>query len=227
MDISFDLLEQSSAQKVETESVLDLNKLSHEIYRALGSLFYQNGTKLSESNMQRLLSSSSTASNTNNGLLIKILERIEKELNINATKSDDQIDLINKLKLLLTQLVFNLTMPVRTITVDITGSLNTTAFIEDKYKAKCVYILIRIIRFQNLNEITFSGDGSTSFSKAEQKEDHTRLLIKALQSLENLFGSLELTKTTDQAIVHVQWLQSPLNEYQLGDILAIVKVKQY
>ena len=168
--------------------------------------------------MQRLLGDKH---NSHNGLLLKILEQIEKDF----SKSGE-------LHLLLTQLVFNLTMPVRTTSSlssdQIGGSANqivyTTTFIEDKYKSVCVYILIRIIRLQNMNETTHEASSSNANNNTElQKEEHSRLLIKALQSVENLLSSIESAKTP-QAIVHVDWLQSASNEYQLGDILAIVKV---
>ena len=202
----------------------NLQHLVHEICRALGSLIYQNGSKLNEKNLQLLLGNR----NQNKGILLVIFDQIEKQMN--SAKEP-----INKLKLILTQLIFNLTMPVRILNSTSLGNIDTsnppsynTSFIEDKYKAACVYILIKMIRLQNLSltpSVSTLSQVNKSASDEQIKEESSRLVIKALQSLENLFSSIELEKTQSSSIVHVDWLQAPSNEYQLGDILAIVKVR--
>ena len=230
LEISFQLIKQAEDCSEEQQ------KLSNEIYRALGSLIYQNGPKLNEKNLQLLLKNQ----NSNKGLLLLILNRIELQT-INLSDESK-----SKLKLLLTQLVFNLTMPVRTLDASHTGSVDvnsllsyTTCFIQDIYKSTCAYVLIRIIRNHNLNALPLNSPQISSINKHfsetksqcendQTREDNSRLLIKALQSLENLFGSIECDKNQlSIPIVQVDWLQAPSNEYQLSDILAIVKVMRH
>jgi hypothetical protein len=225
LDLAFVVLKNLNQSDSSDEN---LQHLVHEICRALGSLIYQNGSKLNEKNLQLLLGTS----NQNKGILLVIFDQIEKQIN-NTNES------INKLKLILTQLIFNLTMPVRVLNsalittslgnVDMNNPLSyNTSFIEDKYKAACVYVLIKMIRLQNLTlipSVSTLSQVNKSASDEQIKEESSRLVIKALQSLENLFSSIELEKTQSNSIVHVDWLQAPSNEYQLGDILAIVKVK--
>lgn len=227
LDIASEIIKKGSVSNSCDQNSFETNiqHLTYEIFRALGSLIYQNGSIINEKNLHTLLG----IKNQSKGILLVILDKIEKQ-------EQETNDAVNKLKLILTQLIFNLTMPVRilnpamgTLTIgntDINNPLSyTTSFIDDKYKATCVYILIRMIRLQNLS-IDSGQNASVKINIDEQtKEYDSRLIIKALQSLENLFSSIELQKTQPISIVHLDWLQSPINEYQLGDILAIVKVQ--
>ena len=191
-----------------------IKKLDYELYRALGSLIYQNGPNLNENNLKFLFGNDQKS---NNGLLFMIRDQVE--LDITKAKEyveeNEQVALTNKISLILTQLIFNLTMPVITQTQNSKSDpsnstgLQSASFIADKYKILCAYLVVRLIRYHN----------QTDDSISEEKKDHvTRLLTKALQALENLFSSLQKEPTQSS------WLNSLSTDYQLGDILAIVKV---
>lgn len=221
-----------------------MGKLSNEIYRALGSLLYQNGPKLNEYNLNRLLVNNQ--SNENSNLLFKIRSQVENDLtaliktnfaNLNETK----FELLNKLNLISTQLVFNLTIPVQLHNSSILGqdlNLSEYIYIEDKYKAKCASLMIKTLRFNNINHLSLaknknvttyteniskhfnsSANNRNNFLEDEFNFSNSKILAKALQGLENLFSAIKIDQPNQQS----HWVQSS-TEFQLGDILAIVKV---
>lgn len=205
-----------------------IKKIAYELYRALGSLIYQNGPNLSENNLRSLFGNDQKP---NNGLLFMIRDQVEIDITkakeyLAQREENEQVGLTNKISLILTQLIFNLTMPVITQTQsNKTDSNNSTgsqsaSFIADKHKIQCAYLVVRLIRYhtQTDNSLVSCLPASNQLESEEQKDHVTRLLTKALQALENLFSSLQKEPTQNS------WLNSLSTDYQLGDLLAIVKV---
>jgi hypothetical protein len=215
---------------IETISILTkefmLNKKPiHDIFRSMGALVYQNGSNLNIYNLNRLYGINESYSKVgfnekNDGLLYIVLKLIESE------HSQADVEFTDNLNLISTQFIFNLTMPSKN---------ETNVYINDRYKVKSVCLLIKILRSLNTNQSintnaaasnSFINDMSRHFCNVESKlngDEHKimlcKILTKSLQSLENLFLSIQ--NLPDQ---QTNWLQTHFINFQLGDILAIAKV---
>lgn len=235
--MAFNLLNQSSTNvktKIGGEKK-DHSKLTYEICRSLGSLIYQNGSKLNDSNLNRLLSSPSKVENSSYlpTLRIEIEAAFEAELK-SSLFSEDLFDVINKLDLISTQISYNLTIPTITSQIQSDNTQLNTAqlpstyeyfYVDDRYKIKVCSMLIRIIRFHNLRSSFVDSAAAVANNRKlddDFKINKSKILTKALQGLENLFFSI---KNNSMPAQQLNWVQSSENEVQIGDILAIVKVK--
>jgi hypothetical protein len=207
--------------------------LAYEVYRAMGSLIYQNGSKLNESNLNRLLVIQNKGDSP---LLVKIRVQLELELqeiiksNSYSSAADENLELLKKLDLMSTQLIYNLTIPSVATPLNspfVSTSVNSSAeapsfaYIDEKHKAKCSNLLMKILRFHHMNK-EFAGSAETNLilSSEDYKVNKSKILSKALQALESLFNSI---KTSNLQQVELNWLKIDTAE-QIGDILAIIKV---
>lgn len=196
----------------------------------MGSLIYGNGPKLNFANLQLLFGNANTS-----GLLSVIRKELENT-NMNSN-NDAEIEIFYKLDLISTQLIFNLTMPSAISTLNPTDSV---LYIDDKYKISIVNFLVKILRFNynsnisNSNIIKLDDSYTNKINKhflnknnQEQADQNrvyaSKILTKCLQSLENLFSSIQPDDAKKDKF-STNWIQSGKCEYQLGDILAIVKV---
>jgi hypothetical protein len=212
----------------------DTKKLAFEIYRALGSLLYQNGSKLSEANLTRLLVRNNKSPVNDSSLLTRLRANVELELDAhiskNTTASDVNVELLNKLDLISTQLVFNLTIPSIATTVSGLASnspatdTNSFVYIDEKYKAQCGHLAMRVLRFHHMNKkFASAADTSSILKHDDYKVNKSKILSKALQALENLFNSI---KTSNLPQTELNWLKIDSTD-QIGDILAIIKVTRF
>ncbi len=234
---------------------IDSKQLANEVYRALGSLIYENGSKLNNFNLNRLFGDNDSLIsnkkkgqelNLKDGLLFLMREQIEtdmEEMCTSKTKDEQEMELNSKLNLITTQLIFNLTMPIENNTDDSSFS----SYIEDKYKKKAIYLLTRILKFQNstalaqythfkstntsnsfINETNrhfFHNKLETKQSNDEQTINLCKILTKSLQGIENLFASVQ--NLPSEQIQQLNWLQVHSGYFHLGDILSIAKVNIY
>jgi hypothetical protein len=224
--------------------------LTYEMCRSLGSLIYQNGCKLNDSNLNRLLAFNAK-NNENLSLLLKLREKFENEHYGGAMKessfNESLFELINRIDLITTQVVFNLTIPTIVRSNLVASAATTTAalqpnmqdarcldyeyhYIDNRFKIKCCSILMRVIRFHHQNSELTLGEEKEKLTNKKLNEEFrvnkSKILTKALQGLENLFFSIKSSKEPQQqqsAQSSLNWLQAS-NEFQLGDILALVKV---
>ena len=198
----------------------------HDILRSMGALVYQNGSNLNIYNLNRLYGINESFSKVDfnektDGLLYTVLKLTESEPN------QMDVEFIDNLNLISTQLIFNLTMPSQ-------NELNV--YIDDRYKVKSVCLLIKILRSLKNNQSmshtaaavsnSFTTDTSRHFGSNDSKlngDEHKimlcKILTKSLQSLENLFLSIQ--NLPEQ---QTNWLLTHFLNFQLGDILAIAKV---
>ena len=201
------------------------NDAVYELNRALGALIYQNGPKLNNLILNQLLAvnkephlskSKEPLSLLQDGLIYFLRNKIEADLELKLKHSNSEFESINRLNLITTQLIHNLTMPLQN---------EPGVFIDDKYKVKCVFLLIRIIRFHQ-NIVKSENDFKRVPNEDEFKLNSCKILTKALQGLENLFMSMQpvLTQPQQQQLVANLFNQSSAY-FQLGDILAIAKVR--
>lgn len=182
IETSFVLIKQFSANK----------QIIYEIFRSLGALIYQNGSNLNIYNLNRLFGTSDDYSRDNfnektDGLIFITRKLLESD------------PLNNVLNLITTQLIFNLTMPHN----------ESSNYIDDKFKVKSIYLLIKILRSHSLDLDPMSPN--------DHKVNQCKILTKSLQSLENLLFSIQSNREQSN------WIQS-LVYFQLGDLLAIAKV---
>ncbi len=175
---------------------------------------------------------------SNTGLLFMIRNQLESNLNY----INEDVISYNNLNLISTQLIFNLTLP----TVE-----SNPRCIDDKYKVKCLHLVMGVLRWCTQNTASlvqetivaatsytntinkhFKSSTKQFFSTQEHQTNLTRILTKALQSFENLFlsaykESIQIKETKSKGLGQLNWLQSNSNQYQPGDILAILKVFFY
>lgn len=206
----------------------------NEVCRSLGSLIYQNGSKLNEFNLNRML-----ASTENSNLILKLREKFEKEflneLRNPASSFDEHLfELINRVNLIITQIVFNLTIP--TIMTKNTyapmGQSNEPQpvsyeyfYIEEKFKLKCYQCLLAILRFYYSTTAQEESASGRIFANNEFRMNKSKILTKALQGLENLFYSIRNShQSSPQQNSALNWTQLNSTECQIGDLLALVKV---
>jgi len=116
-------------------------------------------------------------------------------------------------------------------------------YIEDKYKIKIVYLLLKVLRFHNQNSglaslmpsppaSSFVHSTSRHFVRPassacanEQLMNTCKILAKSLQGLENLIASIQRLPGEQQPQNNsANWLQAHTEYFQLGDILANAKV---
>jgi hypothetical protein len=209
-------------------------RLAYEIYRAIGSLIYQNGPKLNENNLNRLLVQNESGNKSSDlPLSIKIRTQLESELEEhfrkNNSDTNEDVELLKRLDLISTQLIYNLTIPsvvsslnsIGSATVN-SGSETTFAYINEKYKAKCSNYLLKILKFHHMNKQFVDMNSNLILSSEDYKINKSKILSKALQGMENLFNSI---KTSSLQSVEFNWLKIDKTN-QIGDILAIIKVKK-
>ena len=219
MDAAYFLIRNTSINPIDSK------QLAFEIYRSLGSLIFQSGSKLNPFNLNRLfgnndavLSKTRLDLSVKDGLLFLIREQVEADIQAMASlkiKDDAEAELNYKLNLITTQLLFNITMPAELAPNETNGF---SLFIDDTYKIKAAHLLIRILRFQNSNSCL-----SNQIAGLEQQANMAKILTKCLQGLENLFSATQAQLATDPN-QSLNWLQSHSSYFQLGDILAIAKV---
>lgn len=201
-------------------------KLLYQTFRALGSLLYKNGSNLNEKNLKYLFGIDKNLNPIDNEKSINLSEGI-LYLTINRIESNykEQDDDIIKLNLILTQLIYNLTLPN-------TSTNNLYFYIEEKYKLKCVLLIMKILNanlminpIEKLNSLNDQFQNLTIQSKKndDYQSTFTRIFIKGLQALENLFLSSQKSVTKAQN----SWLQLSSNEYQLGDIINLLKLLSF
>lgn len=196
---------------------VDENCLLYELCRALGGLVYENGAVISSQNI---------------GLIFKFVSRLESQVedfmnSIVKRKSliNSQIlDIFYKLKLISTQLIFNIT--IAKINTNKDNEQIEKDFIDDQHKVHCAEFFIKVLRFNlslkiNLNNDDKCGNKEETFRDKNIFDDEefmvniTKTLNKALYGLDNLFQAINAS---------VNWIQIKHQKFQLGDILAIVKV---
>lgn len=128
--------------------------------------------------------------------------------------------------------------------------MNLNKYIEDKFKVKAVYLLLKILRFHtetinsNRLEQKQSTDQKYSTSSAYNRQflnnelnrqqstssvnEACKILTKCLQGLENLIASILKVAGSDQqqqqSTNAYNWLQANTTYFQLADILNIAKV---
>lgn len=194
---------------------VDESNLLYELYRALGSLIYENGPVLKNQSIDLVLSCVTK-------LELKVENDINFLLNKKSTfKNQGEISVLYKLKLISTQLVFNMTMAKENINTD--NEYREKDFIEDEYKVFCAEFLIRVLRFnmslkfgEKCGVKDESNIDKSLFCDEEFMANLTKTMVKALYGLDNLFQSINLSSN---------WINIKNEKFQLGDILAIVKVK--
>lgn len=198
---------------------VEKNDLLYELYRSLGSLIYENGPVLNNQNIDLIIS-----------YVTKLEFKVENDINFllnkkSQFKNQEGISVLYKLKLISTQLVFNMTMAkVKKNTED---EYIEKHYIEDHYKISCADFLIKVLRF-NMSLKVNSNFGEKTDIKDELNKDKslfgdeefmanlTKTMAKALFGLDNLFNAINLS---------TNWINIKNEKFQLGDILAIVKVK--
>ncbi|CAF0791844.1 unnamed protein product [Brachionus calyciflorus] len=203
----------------------DLDTLLYELKRAIGSIIYENSTILSDQNIERILSNVS-----------KLRHRVETDYDsIFSDKTlnfqEEKVEILNKFNLITTQIIFNLTLPKKK---DSESELIDLEYINDTIKAKCASYLVKILRFNTFNKLNrLRNDQKNSIIDSLNKQFNNRnnrklsllygdefivnnckILSKALQGLENLFLSISN---------QLNWIVLIGPEFQLGDILAIIK----
>ncbi len=116
-------------------------------------------------------------------------------------------------------------------------------YIDDKYKIKIVYLLLKALRFHAQNTRLTSLAASpplNSFVRAtsqhfikpfvssasfnDQLIGVCKILTKSLQGLENLIASIQRMPGEQSQSHTLNWLQAHTEYFQLGDILANAKV---
>lgn len=105
----------------------------------------------------------------------------------------------SEFSLITSQILFNITM---------SSHNEAVPYIDDKYKIKSIYLLVRILRSHSSNGLTHTSD--------DLKVNNCKILTKSLQALENIFFSIQ--NLPEQS----NWTQ--MLNFHLGDILAVAKV---
>lgn len=241
LNMTFDALNQNtSEQSLQIERL----KLVYELSRALGSLIYQNGSKLNDSNLNRLLAG------VNNGLLVLLRSQVEKTptqlSNSNKNENESTRELVDRIDLISVQLAYNLTIPTiicapetnstgqSNQAIQMSGQQQMTAtayeyvYIEDRFKAQVCAALMQIIRYhQRLERSIVTKDGEVTAGSLEACINRGKILSKALQGVENLFYSIKNGDGCNSGLggqSSVTWIQLNENEFKLADILSIIKV---
>jgi hypothetical protein len=223
--------------------------VTYDVYRALGSLIYNNVLNIETNNLDLFFGKTKKYQNEKekkervdfstfkqNGLLYTILKRVEYKSEITNENHNKHSSIIY---LIITQLIFNFTMPF---------SNGIPMFINDELKVKCNIMLMDILRihlsltttinykynkdslsFTNLTNRHFITDTTATTTESalvnideKQRTLYSKIIVKALQGLENLFISLQ-SPTTQQQQHQTSWPLTMPNDYQLADILAIIK----
>lgn len=237
--MTFDVVRQVAGDP----TAIDRLKLVYELNRALGSLIYQNGSKLNDSNLNRLLDNT-------DGLFTLLRNQVETISNQRELKTSVIADneIIDRIDLISVQLAYNLTIPTIVSSVPNQEPTNTQSmpittmyeyfYVEDKFKIRVCASLVRIIRYHRQDRDNGRRPNDRIGDKEEKKMEmlmsRAKVLSKALQGVENLFYSATKHTSSVQASnsttggnsqhVNSNWIQSNENELKLADILAIVKV---
>ncbi|RNA02838.1 hypothetical protein BpHYR1_029759 [Brachionus plicatilis] len=187
--------------------------LVYELHRAIGSLVYENGPVLNNQNIDSIISCAT-----------KLESQIEEKIEFLAekkwsSKNQGQEDVLYKLKLISTQLVFNITMAKINKNKD--NDQGEKEFIGDQHKVPCAEFFIKVLRFNVSLKFNLPFGGKNEDNREKQMfEDEefmvnvTKTMNKALHGLENLFLSINAS---------LNWIHIKNEKFQLGDILAIVK----
>lgn len=193
----------------------------------MGSLIFQNGPRLNDSNLSSLLVEprAKRSHAAQPPLLAWIRLKLETEMEqyfgeaptfADALINDENFEMLKKLDLISTQLVYNLTIPAQVASTNATESTTSSiTCISEHYKLKCSNLLMRVVRFHRASAGVCSDANGEDF-----KVNRSKILIKALQGMENLFNSI---KASNSQGVELVWLKMNGCD-QLGDILAFVKV---